>query len=285
MEKVFLSYSRSNTDFVLRLVRKLKEEGVDVWLDQTDIHPGSRWDVAIEKALESCDTILVVFSPDSVSSQNVLDEVSYGIEEGKRILPVLLQSCKIPFRLRRFQYTDFTVDFDKGFPRLMKNFEVVKPKVQNQTIQKSESPKVVVPPLPKDKKVAPVPEKTFEPNEIMRSIESMLQEGGNGNFMIIEVDRTKNYYLQLAAGKGDKEIYTEIVGNSLLETPYKLSPETVSLINDLGWQMDGEVNYSQTFNTASKDQVLGAVNSITSALTKVFGVKSEKNLNIELVLE
>ena len=43
----------------------------------------------------------VVLSPRSVTSQNVMDEVSYALEEGKRVVPIVCEDCKVPFRLRR----------------------------------------------------------------------------------------------------------------------------------------------------------------------------------------
>ena len=56
LEKIFFSYSRSDgSDFALRLALDLKKEGFNVWIDQEDIRAGSEWDLAIEKALETCD--------------------------------------------------------------------------------------------------------------------------------------------------------------------------------------------------------------------------------------
>ena len=49
--KTFLSYSRANKDFAIRLAKELKSEGFHVWLDQLDIPLGARWDVEVEKAL------------------------------------------------------------------------------------------------------------------------------------------------------------------------------------------------------------------------------------------
>jgi hypothetical protein len=44
-----------------------------------------------------------------------LDEIGYAIDNSKRFLPVLLEPCEVPLRLRRFQYVDFTnKDFDDG---------------------------------------------------------------------------------------------------------------------------------------------------------------------------
>ncbi|MEO7838040.1 MAG: toll/interleukin-1 receptor domain-containing protein [Anaerolineales bacterium] len=104
----FISYSRDNSDFAVRLAKDLRMAGYDIWLDQLDIHTGARWDDEVEKALEKSTTFLMILTPESIQSQNVKDEVGYAIDNGKYILPVLLKPCKIPFRLRRFQFVDFT---------------------------------------------------------------------------------------------------------------------------------------------------------------------------------
>jgi formylglycine-generating enzyme required for sulfatase activity len=104
----FISYSRVNSEFVVHLAKDLKAAGYDVWLDQLDIPKGARWDDAIEAAVERSSTFMIVLAPESIESQNVKDELSYAIDSGKRILPVVIRPCKIPLRLRRFQYVDFT---------------------------------------------------------------------------------------------------------------------------------------------------------------------------------
>ena len=113
--KTFLSYSRVNKDFALRLAKELKSEGFDIWLDQLDIPAGSRWDREVERALKESEIFMIILTPASVDSENVLDEIGYAIDNGKRFLPVLLENCEVPLRLRRFQYVDFTnKDFDDG---------------------------------------------------------------------------------------------------------------------------------------------------------------------------
>jgi hypothetical protein len=104
----FISYSRANSNFVVRLAKDLKAAGHDVWLDQLDIPKGARWDDELENALRTCTTFLIILSPESIESQNVKDEIGYAIDAGKHILPIMIKQCEIPFRLRRFQYVDFT---------------------------------------------------------------------------------------------------------------------------------------------------------------------------------
>ena len=111
----FISYSRVDQEFALRLAEELKSSGLKVWLDQTDIPKGARWDDEIERALKNCDVFMVILTPDSSSSQNVKDEIGTAVDGGKQIIPILYKESDIPFRLRRFQYVDFTkMNFHEG---------------------------------------------------------------------------------------------------------------------------------------------------------------------------
>lgn len=123
-ETLFFSYSRDDSAFVLDLAKNLRQAGANVWLDQLDITPGVRWDKAIEKALIQSNILLVILSKSSVESDNVLDEVSFALEEGKTVVPVLLENCEIPFRLRRLQYADFTQNRKIGIQTLIKTLHL-----------------------------------------------------------------------------------------------------------------------------------------------------------------
>lgn len=104
----FVSYAREDAESVLEVTSSLREQGARLWVDQLDIPAGARWDLEIELALDRCDWFLVFLTNASCQSQNVMDEVSYAIDEGKHILPVRMEECRIPLRLRRFQYRDLT---------------------------------------------------------------------------------------------------------------------------------------------------------------------------------
>src|SRR5688500_1112025 len=116
----FISYSRANSDFAVRLAKDLKSAGYDIWLDQLDIPTGARWDDEIEIALEACSTFMIILSPESMQSQNVKDEIGYAIDAGKDILPLKIKSGDIPFRLKRFQYVDFT---DRPYEKSLKEIK------------------------------------------------------------------------------------------------------------------------------------------------------------------
>ena len=120
----FLSYAREDAEFVLRLAKDLREGGAGVWMDQLDIAPGQRWDRAVEDALAKCLEVVVILSPAAVESTNVMDEVSLALEDGKTVVPVLHRQCKIPFRLRRLQYVDLSLNYSAGLDRLLETLGV-----------------------------------------------------------------------------------------------------------------------------------------------------------------
>jgi hypothetical protein len=109
---MMLSYAREDAEFALHLAKSLRQAGAVIWIDQLDIRPGQRWDEAIEAELRACRGLIVVLSPASVGSHNVMDEVSYALEVGKEVIPILHRTCDVPFRLRRLQYIDFTAQYE-----------------------------------------------------------------------------------------------------------------------------------------------------------------------------
>ena len=117
--KAFFSYSRLDAEFALKLAKDLRNAGASVWIDQLDISPGDHWDITIQKAVGTSSSLLVVLSPNSVESENVMDEVSFAIEEKKLVIPVLYRRCDIPLRLRRVQYIDVQTDYEGGLQRIL----------------------------------------------------------------------------------------------------------------------------------------------------------------------
>jgi hypothetical protein len=116
--RIFISYSHRDVDFVRRLVSDLQRDGAAVWSDQ-DILPGLHWDAEIERALHGAPEYLVVLSPSSVESKNVMDELSFAVNSGKRIYPVLYRDCDIPLGLRRVQWVDFRGEYEPAFKQLL----------------------------------------------------------------------------------------------------------------------------------------------------------------------
>jgi len=119
MKKIFFSYSRHDSVFALRLAKDIRDAGVDIWIDQLDIPVGARWDVEVEHALMDAACVLVILSPSSSASENVQDEISFALYSEKKIIPVVLEDCIAPFRLRRLKKIDFSKNYDEGLDQVL----------------------------------------------------------------------------------------------------------------------------------------------------------------------
>lgn len=117
MGRFFLSYSRADQDIALKFARDLKAGGADIWVDQIDIRPSERWDRSVEAGLRESTGIVLILSPRSVASENVLDEISMALDAGKQVIPVLIQACQAPLRLARVQFIDATHDYAAALER------------------------------------------------------------------------------------------------------------------------------------------------------------------------
>lgn len=107
----FISYSRGDEKLALRFANDLRSAGVATWVDQLEIRPSEHWDRAIEQAIASCRSVVVLLSPRSVASENVADEISLAIDMRKTILPVMIEPCKLPLRLTRMHLIDATTSY------------------------------------------------------------------------------------------------------------------------------------------------------------------------------
>jgi len=116
----FVSYCSKDKEFVRRLVKTLRDAHVSVWLDQSDIQAGEPWDTKVQEALEKCDGVIVILSPDSVKSRNVLDEIGYAVGANKNLIPVVYKKCITPLRLNRLNRIDLSEEGDEGLNVLVK---------------------------------------------------------------------------------------------------------------------------------------------------------------------
>lgn len=109
---LFLSYSRSDERFALKFAKDLRAHAVAIWVDQLDIRPSEHWDRSVERAVRDCRGMVVILSPRSAASDNVADEISFAIDSGKPILPVMIERCTPPLRITRMHMIDATTHYD-----------------------------------------------------------------------------------------------------------------------------------------------------------------------------
>ena len=95
--------------------RLLNESWIDPWLDEEKLLPGQDWDFEIEKTVEAADVVLVCLSSHSVSKEGYVQrELKFALDialekpEGTIfVIPLRLDDCLVPRRLRSWQYVDY----------------------------------------------------------------------------------------------------------------------------------------------------------------------------------
>jgi len=119
MKSYFLSYSRRDEEPALRVANQLIAAGVSIWVDKYDIRPSQHWDRAVETAVRGCQGMIVIMSPRSAASPNVADEVAVAIEDGKELIPILIETCTMPLRMTRMQFIDATRGHEAALERCL----------------------------------------------------------------------------------------------------------------------------------------------------------------------
>lgn len=95
-QEIFISYSRHDKDKVFPFVDQInKEVGTDCWIDLQGIESGEQFEEVIIKAIEKCQVVLFMLSDSSLKSEWTKREVYYAEDEGKRIVPVLVNGKKL----------------------------------------------------------------------------------------------------------------------------------------------------------------------------------------------
>ena len=118
-EYFFISYAREDIDFTRRLATGLHAEGILVWMDELHMKMGRAWEDQVEVALRDAAAIIFIMSRVSIEADTVRDELSLAVDLKKPVLPVRIDECEPPLRLRRLQYADFVRPFDVAFRKFV----------------------------------------------------------------------------------------------------------------------------------------------------------------------
>ena len=128
MSSIFLSHNHKDKPFVRKLAERLNAHGIRTWVDEAEIRVGDSLITKIESAIQEFTYLGVILSPNSVKSQWVKKEVNIALTheiDGAqvKVLPLLIESCDIPWFLSDKLYADFTTDFDDGLETLLKRLQ------------------------------------------------------------------------------------------------------------------------------------------------------------------
>jgi formylglycine-generating enzyme required for sulfatase activity len=124
--KVFLCHASGDKPAVRNLYHRLRVSGFDPWLDEENLLPGQDWQLEILKAVRSSDAVVICLSSRAITKAGyVQKEIKYALDVADEqpegaifLIPLRLEECEVPERLRRWQWVDFYQE--KGYERLLR---------------------------------------------------------------------------------------------------------------------------------------------------------------------
>ena len=120
MQKIFISYSRKDIEFVRKLAGDLEKAGYDVWWDITDLQGGDDWVSKIPEAINTSQFVLVVLTPASIASEWVRKEYTQALSLRKKIIPIMLVPSSVPFALNTINFVNFAAgEYADNYKKLL----------------------------------------------------------------------------------------------------------------------------------------------------------------------
>jgi TIR domain len=105
---VFVSYSPADNELVSAIVSLLSaSNGAIVYCDADSIRTGGRWREELDKAISEANLVLVFWCHHSNTSYELRKEFALALEQGKDVLPLLLDGTPLPGKLADRRSIDF----------------------------------------------------------------------------------------------------------------------------------------------------------------------------------
>jgi len=107
---VFLSYCRADgLAFATDLSGELRHNGIDCWMDRTDVLAGASWGRDIEEAIDRCEILIAILTRRAFTSDLCRAEQLRALRNGKRIIPILVHTdADRPLHLEHLHHANMT---------------------------------------------------------------------------------------------------------------------------------------------------------------------------------
>lgn len=119
----YINYANADESFALQLYQTLKEAGQNPWIDQQDVGGEESWHQAINRALQNCSHMILVWSKEAEQSREVESEWSYFANASKPLIIVRRENQPVHYVLQPYPIIDFMGDFDEAFKALVQHLE------------------------------------------------------------------------------------------------------------------------------------------------------------------
>ncbi len=185
MKDVFISYKAEEIDKATEVKLALEGNGISCWMAPVSIPGGSSYAAEITQAIRGAQVFVLILSPKAQESKWVGKEVDMAINEGKLILPFMVEQCELvddfSFYLTNVQYYEAYANKSRALETMIKDIKKV-------LGIKKEEPKKVAPPKPKRPKKS---KKIGIKGLLVASILLVVVAGIVGVFMPKELDSVK----------------------------------------------------------------------------------------------
>lgn len=167
--RIFLCHTAADKPAVRELYHRLRADGFQPWLDEEDLLPGQDWQLEIPKIVHTADVVVICLSHRSITKAGyVQKEIKFALDvadeqpEGRIFLiPLRLEPCDVPERLRRWHWVNLFDD--RGYERLTRSLLV---RVVEKTEAKPE-PRSPISQSPSSQPQILTPTHPFEPEMIL----------------------------------------------------------------------------------------------------------------------
>lgn len=124
--RVFMSYSRLDSEVADKISAALKGSGHRIWKWDETLKPGDNIAKKTSEGIEGADAFLLIVSSNSLASKSVMHEFSaLALSEISkrelRIIPVLIDQTPVPSYLSSYFYLDISQDIDQGIAVLLES--------------------------------------------------------------------------------------------------------------------------------------------------------------------
>ena len=123
---IFLSYSSGDTDATRRICEALREAGLEVWFDQSELRSGDAWDASIRRQIKECALFVPVISNSTQEREEgyfrlewklAIDRSFLMADDKAFLFPVVIDNtpehlARVPDRFRERQWTKLQDDTD-----------------------------------------------------------------------------------------------------------------------------------------------------------------------------
>ncbi len=146
--RIFISFTIDDKVAVDEMVKKLRDDGADVWLDTERLSSSEDWE-QIQKAIYNSHVVLACVSTASqkVGYWNrqirIAKDISFERPEGDiYIIPLRFDECEVHIRIRDFQYLNmFGKEKDDSYLKLIHALNIA---AERHGLEKLNAPKVII---------------------------------------------------------------------------------------------------------------------------------------------